>query len=480
MLKKLLFTFSFALSLITCLPAQNPGDIVWGKLFGGTEYDEANSVVYTNSGEFIVAGYTQSYGLGRWGNAYIFKADADGDSVWSHNYGWDGLDVFADLVNSSDGNFVATGFTDTPNDFENIYLVKVDAAGNLLWEKNFGGSQKEVAQSLINADDGGLIITGVTKSFSVGEEDLFIFKTNVDGDSLWFKTYGTTGNDGGYGISNTSDGGYIITGQYNWSDLWLLKLDENGDTLWTKVFGGTNFDEGISVIETEDNGFIVCGHTSSFGEGELDVYVIKTDSLGNIHWQKTYGGTSYDEGRRILKRDDGYIVMGSTDSGIAGGFNYYLIWTDTNGDIVQTKTYGDTGEDRCYDLINVGYKYFLIAGSNFSDSTLNDAALLLIESGNSPSGISDDLPVQRFYLSDAFPNPFNPSTIIKFSLPSGGYVSLKVFDVLGNEISTLVNEFKNSGNYDIVFDASGLASGVYYYRLEAEGFIQTKKIILMK
>lgn len=166
--------------------AQNPGDIVWNKLFGGTEYDEANSVVYTNTEEFIAAGYTQSYGLGRWGNAYLFKADSSGDSVWTRNFGWDGNDVFADLVESSDGKFVATGLTDTPNDFENIYLVKVDIDGNLQWEKNFGGPEKEVALSLVNADDGGLVITGVTRSFSVGEEDLFILKTNVDGDSLWF------------------------------------------------------------------------------------------------------------------------------------------------------------------------------------------------------------------------------------------------------------------------------------------------------
>ena len=460
--------------------AQNPGDIVWNKMFGGDAYDEANSVVYTETGELIVAGYTQSYGLGRWGNAYMFKADSDGDSVWTRNFGWEGNDVFADLVKSSDGKFVATGLTDTPNNFENIYLVKVDIDGNLQWEKNFGGPQKEVALSLVNADDGGLVITGVTKSFSVGEEDLFIFKTNIDGDSLWFKTYGTAGNDGGYGISKTSDGGYIITGQYNWSDLWLLKLDENGDTLWTKILGGTNFDEGISVIETADNGFIVCGHTSSFGAGELDIYVVKTDSLGNFQWQKTYGGSGYDEGRRILKRDNGYLVMGSTDSGIFGEFNYFLIWTDENGDTVLTKTYGDAGEDRCYDVINVGYKYFLVAGSDFNTATLGDAGLLLIESGNSPSDVTPDPVVSGYSLSDAYPNPFNPITTILYEIGNFGFVSLKVYDLLGSEVAILVNEVKQAGIYEIKFDAAGLPSGTYFYTLTTDNFTSTKKMILMK
>jgi len=460
--------------------AQNPGDIVWNKLFGGEDYDEANAVVKTETGEFIVAGYTQSYGLGRWGNAYLFMADSDGDSVWTRNFGWDGIDVFADLIMSSDGKFVATGLTDTPNDFENIYLVKVDTDGNLIWEKNFGGPQKDVALSLTNADDGSLVITGVTKSFSVGDEDLFIFKTTVDGDSLWYKTYGTTGNDGGYGITRTSDGGYIITGRYNWSDLWLLKVDALGDTIWTKVIGGTNYDEGISVIETEDKGFIISGSTSSYGAGELDVYVVKTDSLGNFEWQKTYGGTGYDEGRRILKRDNGYFVMGNTDSGIAGEFNYFVIWTNESGDTVQTRTYGDAGEDRCYDVINDGQEYFLIAGSDFNNATLNDASLLLIESGNSTSDVTPEPVVSDYSLSDAYPNPFNPSTNIQFEIGSAGFVSLKVYNILGSEVATLMNEYKPTGFYKISFDATGLPGGIYFYSLAVNNFNATKKMILLK
>jgi len=462
------------------ISAQNAGDIVWNKMFGGEAYDEANSVVQTNTNGFIAAGYTQSYGLGRWGNAFLFKADSNGDSVWTRNYGWDGNDVFADLVKSTDGMFVATGLTDTPNDFENIYLVKVDEDGNLQWEKNFGGPQKDVALSLTNADDGGLVITGVTRSVSVGEEDLFIFKTDVNGDSLWFKTYGTTGNDGGYGISKTSDGGFIIAGQYNWNDLWLLKVDANGDTMWTKIFGGNNFDEGISVIETDDNGYIVCGHSSSFGNGELDVYVVKTDSVGNFEWQKTYGGAGYDEGRRILKRDNGYLVMGSTDSGTFGEMDYFLIWTDENGDTVQTRTYGDAGEDRCYDVISVGNDYFLIAGSDFNNTTLGDAALLLIESGNSPSVVNPDEVIDGYYLYEAYPNPFNPSTTIRYEVGLFGRVTLKVYDVLGREVATLVNDVQPAGVYEVKFDASRLPSGAYFYTFTTDDFATTRKMILMK
>ena len=464
---------------VTELSAQNPGDIIWESRFGGVEYDEANAVVRSFAGDYIIAGYTQSYGLGRWGNAYFVRVNENGDSVWTRHYGWDGIDVFASLTITSDSMFAATGFTDTPDSFENIYLVKIDLDGNLQWEKNFGGKSKDVAQDIITTHDGGMVLTGVTKSFGSGEEDLFIFKTNKDGDSLWFKVYGTTGNDGGYSIKETSDGGYIIAGIYNWSDIWLVKTDLNGDTLWTKVLGGPDYDEAISVFETEDKGFILCGSTASFGAGELDAYVIKTDSLGNIEWQKTYVGPGYDEGRKIIKRDNGYLVMANTDGGLAGEMDYFIIWIDLNGDTLLTRTYGDAGEDRCFDVIEVD-NYFLIAGADFSIASFSDASLLLIESGNNPSDVKYDHTVSEYFLSNAYPNPFNPETNIRFTLPEDGYTSLKIYNILGKEVKTLINEYKSRGSYTIKFNAEGLPGGVYFYKLSSKNFTETKKLILLK
>jgi hypothetical protein len=172
--------------------------------------------------------------------------------------------------------------------------------------------------------------------------------------------------------------------------------------------------------------------------------------------------------------------MGSTDSGVAGEFNYFLIWTDQNGDTVQTKIYGDAGEDRCYDVINVGYKYFLVAGSDFNNATLGDAGLLLIESGNSPSDVTPDPVVSGYSLSDAYPNPFNPTTTIKYEIGSFSFVSLKVYDILGSEVAFLVNDIKPAGSYEVNFDASGLTSGPYFYTLTTDNYTHTKKMILLK
>lgn len=482
------------ISGITNLFAQKAGDIVWEKLYGGGDYDELMAVTESPFGGFIGAGYTQSYDLGRWGNAFFVKADFNGDSVWTHHMGGDGIDVFADMITTPDSMFVATGLTDTENDFENIYLVKINDDGIVQWEKNFGGPEKEVAQALTNSHDGGIIITGVTKSFSVGEEDLFIFKTNLNGDSLWFKTYGTTGNDGGYGITPTSDGGYIIAGIYNWSDMWLVKIDADGDTLWTSVIGGNDFEEALSVQQTADGGYIIAGSTASFGAGQLDAFLVKTDSLGNVEWQKTYGGSGYDEGRRVIVNNSNeYVLMANTDSGIPGDMNYFIVWTDLNGDTIRTKTYGDLGTDRCFDMILVDEEFLLIAATNFNDVTDGDASLLLIYSENEPTGVENEyetLP-DGFVLYDAYPNPFNPVTTIKYSIPNTGSgltlsVYLVIFDILGNEITTLVNEEKSAGIHEVEFNASHLSSGTYFYRLNAVDnttgmqFSEIKKLMLIK
>lgn len=476
----LLLIFSLSYSFIF---SQQAGKIVWDKTYGEEDYDEIMGVTVNPNGGFIAAGYTQSYGLGRWGNAFWVKVNSDGDSVWTHHMGGDGVDVFADLITTPDSMFVACGLTDTENNFENIYLVKINDESVVQWEKNFGGPEKDVAQSLINSSDGNIIVTGVTRSFGAGEEDLFIMKTSIDGDSLWFKTYGTPGNDGGYGIEETSDGGYVIAGIYNWSDIWLVKTDSDGDTLWTKVLGGSDFEEGLSVKQTSDGGYIIAGSTASFGAGQLDAFLIKTDSTGNVEWQKTYGGPGYDEGRRVLiNNQNEYVLMANTDSNVPGEFNYFIVWTDLSGDTIRTKTYGDSGEDRCYDIISVNDEHLLIAGSNFNVASDGDASLLLIQSGNKPSGIETD-PVsfaEEFFLYDAYPNPFNPQTVIRYKVNVSGMVSIKIYDILGKEVVTLINDNISAGTHEVIFDASKLSSCVYYYTLKADKFSQTKKMILMK
>ena len=216
---------------------------------------------------------------------------------------------------------------------------KTDANGDSLWTKTFGGTETDAGNSVQQTTDGGYIVTGTT-SFGVFC-DVYLIKTDGNGDSLWTKTFGGTHHDKGHSVQQTTDGGYIITGETWWSssngyrDVYLIKTDGNGDSLWTKIFGGTGIDVGNSVQQTTDGGYIITGETESFGNGGQDVYLIKTDGNGDSLWTKTFGGTSNDYAYSVQQTTDGgYIITGRTNSfGNGGGADVYLIKTDSNGNL---------------------------------------------------------------------------------------------------------------------------------------------------
>ena len=263
------------------------GDLLWTKTF---EANIGNSVKQTTDGGYIICGSTDYVGNGG-SDVYLIKTNINGDSLWTKTFGGTGGDSGTSVQQTTDGGYIITGFTDYDNcgSYSNVYLIKTDANGNSLWTKTFGGTGGDSGTSVKQTSDGGYIITGSTESFGNGNgyPDIYLIKTDVSGNELWYKTFGGTGGDYGGCVQQTTDGGYIISGITNLidlegSDLYLIKTDGNGDTLWTKSYGGTGLEFGGFVQQTSDGGYVICGYTNSFGNGDSDVYLIKTDGNGNV------------------------------------------------------------------------------------------------------------------------------------------------------------------------------------------------------
>jgi hypothetical protein len=313
------------------------GNVQWAKTYGGTGWDWAYSVQQTSDGGYIVAGETTSFGAG-WDDIFLIKTDANGNVQWVKTYGGTSFDWANFVRQTSDGGYIVAGYT-TSFGAENFFLIKTDANGNIIWAKAYGGTSGEEAYSVQQTSDGGYIVAGETGSFGAGEHDIFLIKTDANGNVQWAKTYGGTYDDLAYYVQQTSDGGYIVVGEtfsfgVGYEDIFLIKTDANGNVQWAKTYGGANSEKGYTVQQTSDGGYIVAGETTSFGAGGWDFFLIKTDANGNRIWAKTYGGTSHDAAYPVQQTlDGGYIVAGWTLSFGAGGVDIFLVKTDANGNI---------------------------------------------------------------------------------------------------------------------------------------------------
>ena len=318
------------------------GDTLWTRTYGGRDQDCGYSVQQTPDSGYIIAGYTESFGAGHT-DVYLIKTSAQGDTLWTRTYGGRDQDCGYSVQQTPDSGYIIAGYTWSFGAGEcDVYLIKTSALGDSLWTRTYGGTDVDVGGSVRQTSDGGFVIAGYTQSFGAGEYDVYLIKTDAAGDTLWTSTYGDTSRDMGYSAQQTSDGGYIVTGYTysfgagtpDYANVYLIKTNASGDTVWARTYGGTDSDEGRSVQQTTDGGYIIAGQTWSFGAGTGDVYLIKTNASGDTLWTRTSGGTSMDYGLSVQQTaDSGYIITGHTFSFGAGGYDVYLIKTDSNGNV---------------------------------------------------------------------------------------------------------------------------------------------------
>ncbi len=306
----------------------------WERTFGGNYTDKGYSVQQTPDKGYIITGLTESYGAGRT-DLYLVKTDRDGNKEWDRTFGGEGYDVGYSLKQTMDGGYIITGWTDSYGAGSyDLWLIKVDKNGNKEWERTFGGNYTDKGYSVQETYDRGFIITGYTKSYGEGWADIWLIKVDRNGDKKWDRTFGGNWSDYGYSVQQTREQGYIITGESN-GDLCLIKTDRDGNKEWERTFGGKYTDVGYSVKQTPDSGYIITGYTRSYGAGESDIWLIKVDKNGNKKWDRTFGGEYNDVGYSLEKTSEhGYIITGYTKSYGAGEKDLWLIKTDENGKII--------------------------------------------------------------------------------------------------------------------------------------------------
>jgi TolB-like protein len=274
--------------------------------------------------------------------------------TFERTYGGPGGDAAYSVQQTPDGGYIIAGSTGSYGaGGSDVYLIKTDSNGDTLWTKTVGGEGTDAGWSVWQTTDRGYVVAGRTDSRGAGGLDVLLVETDANGETLWTRTYGDTANDYGYAVLQTLDGGYAVVGvtcsfgagKY---DVYFIRTGPQGDTLWTRTWGGTSFDEGWSVLQTADSGFVVCGYTQ--GDNARDFYLVRTDSRGETLWTRTYGGADYDEGYCVEQTTDGgFMVVGTTcPFGSRVRADAMVVKTDSGGNALWTKTYGGTTGEECF------------------------------------------------------------------------------------------------------------------------------------
>ena len=364
------------------------GNILWDKTYGSSKDDVVNPIIKTNDGSYVLSGYTKSKGAGE-SDIWILKLDSKGNLLWNKTYGGSNFDEATSLIQTIDGGYAIAGYTAAKGEGgADVWIIKLDEQGNLgeitegksiftdtlimpeilTWAKTLGEIEDDRLYSLIQNDDGGYIVAGSITSKDAGSTDALVLKLDKESNIVWDDTYGKSDNDETiYSIIKTIDGNYMLGGitesEETGKDFWLLKIDNQGNRLWDKTYGGNDYDEARSIIQTTDGGYAAAGYTESKGAGREDVWIIKVNSQGNIIWDKTYGGSKIDMVSSIIQTTDGgYIVAGSTASKGAGSLNFWILKLDEKGDLIWDRTFGGRGSEMSRSIIQTNDGGYAVAG----------------------------------------------------------------------------------------------------------------------
>jgi hypothetical protein len=327
-------------------------------------------------------------------------------------------------------------------DYDNdVYLVKTDANGNVIWEKSYGDTNYDAGHSLELTTDGGFIIGGVTETGDGKGEEMLLLKTDANGDTLWMKQHGGVSYEIAYSVQQTMDGGYILAGltgsfDVGGGDIWLVRTDAFGDTLWTRSYGGAEEEQGYSVRQTTDGGYIIAGSADSFGPGEVmrAIWLVRTDAFGDTLWTRAYGGSWEGEASSVIQTSDGGYVA---------------------------------------------------TGQKFSSGEGEAGDALVLRMGAAPAAVEGPTSGSSLLKIACTPNPSRGSVRIECDLRGAGHVRICVYDVSGRVVRSLHNGIGSDGSQVVTWDGTDsrgerVGEGVYFCCVHSESEVTAKKLVLLE
>jgi len=462
------------------------GDTLWTATYGGSDGEAGECVQQTDDGGYIITGIDQ-YGEGS--DVYLIKVNGNGDTLWTRTYGGSGAEGGRSVQQTTDGGYIIAGYTADSWGLSKVYLIKTDANGDTLWTKILGDSPygDYSGRSVQQTTDSGYIIAGYTNVGGGGSYDVYLIKTDDRGALLWSKTYGETGSayaDFAHSVQQTIDGGYIIAAQTQSFggagsyDAGLIKTDGNGDLLWAKTYGSSGVELGSSVQQTTDGGYILVG------QGFGDVYVVKTEpelaafvvTPSNIDFGDVDIGSSKTDSVAVTNTGNGAIL--NIASVVSDNETFTVTPTTGSLNPAQSMHFYIT-----FAPVDSGVETGNIIFTHNAPTSPDTVAV----AGNGVVGIAEtktnSIPVV-YTLSQGYPNPFKVKTRIHYQLPRQDFVTIAIYNVSGQRIKILVDGSKKPGYHTAVWNGQDetnqiVSSGVYFCQMKVGLYSAVKKIIMM-
>jgi hypothetical protein len=455
--------------------------VTFERAYGGTSNDEGYEARPAGSDRYIVTGNTTNNNSGDH-EVFLLCVDQNGDTIWSRTLVHPGVnDEGVAVVLSNDGNYVVA--VNTRGVPANAGFYKFSQTGDSTWAHHYTGfSGNDYATSAVQSPDSGFMMCGYTTSTKKGPlatSQMFIQKADASGNYQWRKNFPATGFDGGYGIDNTSDSGFILCGDKDTpgqdEDAWLMKINAAGDKQWEKFFGDPSALEGaVCVRRVPDGGYILCGTWyNGFTAVDAEIYVVKTDEGGNLEWSAKYGGTGNDYGISIdYTSDGGYIVLGETNSFTPGTENYdlYLLRVDQDGDTLWTRTFGGPNREGGGSVFHTDDGGFLVCGYTTSFGHGAKDVYLVKTNENGVVTASGATQIRHNHLQI---NP-NPATCIVTVTAPVNFQRFLIADTRGHIVAS--GDGQPAWN-PLKIDLTAFHPGVYILQLFTETGVLTEKVI---